>query len=69
VNQIEIWFSILQRRVLRYGSFSSVRELEQRLRAFVRYYDRFEAKPFRWRFRGEFKEPRVRADKLLALAA
>lgn len=69
VNQIEIWFSILQRRVIRYGSFSSVRELEDRLRAFVRYYDRFEAKPFRWRFRGEFKEPSVRPDKLLALAA
>ena len=36
---------------------------------FVRYYNRFEAKPFRWRFRGEFRGPAVRPDKLLALAA
>ncbi len=69
LNQIEIWFSILQRRVLRYGSFSSVPELVQRLRDFVRYYNRFEAKPFRWRFRGELRDPAIRPDKLLALAA
>jgi transposase len=69
VNQIEIWFSILQRRVLRYGSFSGVRELETRLAAFVRYYNRFEAKPFRWRFRGQLRRPAVRPDALIALAA
>lgn len=69
LNQIEIWFSILQRRVLRYGSFTDLRELEHRLLAFVRYYNRFEAKPFRWRFRGEFRGPAMRPDKLLPLAA
>lgn len=69
VNQVEIWFSILQRRVIRYGSFASVAELRRRLLAFVRYYNRFEAKPFRWRFRGDFRERAVRPDKLLGLAA
>ena len=69
LNQIEIWFSILQRRVLRDGCFADVKELEHRLKTFVRYYNRFEAKPFRWRFRGEFRAPTVRPDKLMALAA
>jgi hypothetical protein len=46
-----------------------LKELEHRLKAFVRYYNRFEAKPFRWRFRGEFRAPKVRPDKLMALAA
>ncbi len=69
LNQIELWFSILQRRVLRYGSFESVVDLERRLYAFVTYYNRFEAKPFRWRFRGDFRTPKVRPDKLLRLAA
>lgn len=69
VNQIELWFSILQRRVLRFGSFQSVPDLERRLYAFVAYYNRFEARPFRWRFRGDFREPKVRPEKLLGLAA
>lgn len=69
LNQIELWFSILQRRILRFGSFESVVDLERRLYAFVAYYNRFEAKPFRWRFRGDFRPPKVRPDRLLRLAA
>lgn len=69
LNQIEIWFSILQRRVIRFGNFVGVPDLEHRLCAFVAYYNRFEASPFRWRFRGDFREPKVRPEKLLQLAA
>ncbi|MBK6520235.1 MAG: transposase [Polyangiaceae bacterium] len=69
LNQIEIWFSILQRRVLRYGCFADVKELEHRLKTFVRYYNRFEAKPFPLALPRRVPRPTVRPDKLMALAA
>ncbi len=52
LNQIEIWFSILSRRLLKTGSFSSVEELEGRIRAFIDYFNRVLAKPFKWTFTG-----------------
>ena len=52
VNQIEIWFSILQRRVIRRGSFSSGDELKWRILGFIGRHNRVDAKPFRWNFRG-----------------
>jgi hypothetical protein len=64
VNQIEIWFGILQRRVLRHGDFSSALDLERRLLGFVRHWNAHEAHPFRWTFRGRFAEhqrPRLAA--------
>ena len=57
VNQIEIWFSILQRRVLRYGSFESLGDLREQVLAFIRYWNRYDARPFRWRFAGKFVRP------------
>lgn len=52
VNQIEIWFSILQRRVIRRGSFRSGEELKWRILGFIGRHNRVDAKPFRWNFRG-----------------
>ena len=49
VNQIEIYFSILQRKVLTPNDFPSLRELAQRLLAFERHYQTI-AQPFEWRF-------------------
>jgi transposase len=54
LNQIEIWFSILQRRVLRLGSFDDAGELEAAVRGFIAYWNRYEAHPFRWKFSGDF---------------
>jgi hypothetical protein len=54
VNQVEIWFSILQRRVLRYGSFESVTALTRDVVGFIRHWNRAEARPFRWTFNGRF---------------
>jgi transposase len=56
VNQIECWFSILQRRVIRHGSFRSREALMRVVRGFIAYWNDVEAHPFRWRFRGEFRE-------------
>jgi hypothetical protein len=52
LNQIEIWFSILMRRVLRRGSFRSTKELRDRLLAFIDYFNRTLAKPFKWTYTG-----------------
>jgi transposase len=52
LNQIEIWFSILVRRLLRRGSVTSVEELQERILAFIAYFNRTMAKPFRWTYTG-----------------
>ena len=49
LNQIEIYFSILQRKALTPNDFSSLQELAERLLAFERHYESI-AKPFEWRF-------------------
>jgi transposase len=52
LNQIEIWFSILVRRVLKRGNFTSVRDLREKILAFIDYFNRTLAKPFKWTFTG-----------------
>jgi hypothetical protein len=52
LNQIEIWFSILVRRVLKRGDFSTVIELRERLLAFIDYFNKTMAKPFKWTYAG-----------------
>jgi DDE superfamily endonuclease/Homeodomain-like domain len=49
LNQIEIYFSIVQRKVLTPNDFDSLSELEQRLLAFERRYEET-ASPFQWTF-------------------
>src|ERR1700719_3352982 len=49
LNQVEIYFSIVQRKVLTPNDFSSLLELEQRLLAFQDYYQQA-ARPFQWTF-------------------
>jgi transposase len=52
LNQVEIWFSILVRRLLKRASFSSLSELRQRILDFIAYFNQTMAKPFRWTFTG-----------------
>jgi len=52
LNQIEIWFSILVRRVLKRGNFTSVADLRAKILAFIDYFNRTMAKPFKWTFTG-----------------
>lgn len=52
LNQIEIWLSILVRKLLKRGSFVSVEELETKVRAFIGYYNQT-AKPFKWTYEGK----------------
>ena len=48
LNQIEIWFSILARKLLRRASFTSTQDLKERIERFIRYFNETLAKPFRW---------------------
>jgi DDE superfamily endonuclease len=52
LNQIEIWFSILMRRLLKRGCFASLAELYQRIREFISYFNRTAAKAFKWTYTG-----------------
>ena len=52
LNQVEIWFSILVRKLLRRASFSSKENLRQRILAFIDYFNATMAKPFKWTYAG-----------------
>jgi hypothetical protein len=51
LGQVELFFSILQRQLLRYGEFDSVDDLAARVVAFINDYNK-RAKPFRWTYDG-----------------
>ena len=53
LNQIECWFSILVRRLLKRSSFSSTLELKQRILQFIDYFNTTMAKPFKWTYKGK----------------
>ncbi|MBO0347739.1 transposase, partial [Phormidium pseudopriestleyi FRX01] len=55
LNQIECWFSILTRRLLKRGEFTSIDDLSEQILKFIDYFNRTSAKPFLWKFQG-FKE-------------
>jgi len=53
MNQVEIWLSILVRKVIKRGNFTSVKELKRQVLAFIEYYNRTMAKPFKWTYQGK----------------
>jgi hypothetical protein len=53
LNQIEIWLSILVRKLIKRGSFTSVADLQAKVLAFIEYYNRTMAKPFKWTYQGK----------------
>jgi transposase len=53
LNQVEIWFSILARRVIRRGNFTSQEDLRTKILNFIDYFNKVMAKPFKWTFTGQ----------------
>ena len=53
MNQIEIWLSILVRKLLKRASLTSVADLQTRVSEFIEYYNRTMAKPFKWTYQGK----------------
>lgn len=52
LNQIELWFAIVSRRVLQYGNFSSPDALVRAIEGFIEQWNQVEARPFRWTYKG-----------------
>jgi putative transposase len=52
LNQIELWLSILTRKLLRRGNFTSLANLQEQVLAFIAYDNRTMAKPFKWTYQG-----------------
>ena len=53
LNQMEIWLSILVRKLLKRGSFTSIADLKAKILDFIDYYNRTMAKPFKWTYQGK----------------
>jgi len=53
LNQIEIWFGILIRKLLRRGNFTSQADLKARIFQFIDYFNRTMAKPSNWTYKGK----------------
>jgi len=66
LNQIEIYFSIIQRKVLTPNDFASLAAVEERLLAFQQRYESI-AKPFEWKFTR--RDLAVLLDRMTAKAA
>ena len=60
LNQVEMWFSVLERRVLRRGSFTSRADLVRKILAYIAYYNVSKAHPYAWTYTGT---PLVTGDK------
>jgi len=50
MNQIEMWFSILVRKLIKRGSFTSIEDLGTQVVAFIDYFNATMAKPFKWTY-------------------
>ena len=53
LNQIEIWFSILVRKLLKRGNFINTLDLKTKIFDFIDYFNRTMAKPFKWTYKGK----------------
>jgi hypothetical protein len=53
MNQVEIWLSILARKLLRRGNFCSIDDLRAQVLAFIDYFNRTMAKHFKWTYQGK----------------
>jgi transposase len=53
MNQIEIWFGIVMKKVIKRGNFNSKEDLKMKLLAFIEYFNETMAKPFKWTYQGK----------------
>ena len=52
MNQIEIWFGKLAKKVLKRGNFNSIEDLKNKLLGFIDYHNNRNPKPYKWRYCG-----------------
>jgi transposase len=66
LNQVEIWFGILVRKLLRRSSFPSLDDLKERIRQFINYFNQTMAKPIQWLYSPRPKAGQKKEDGSLA---
>jgi hypothetical protein len=52
LNQVEIWFGIVARKVIKRGNFTSKDDLRRKIEEFIDYFNRTMAKPYKWTCKG-----------------
>lgn len=52
LNQVEIWFGILTKKIIKRGNFTSKNDLKSKLLDFIDYFNATMAKPYKWTFNG-----------------
>jgi transposase len=60
LNQIECWFSILERRVLRHGDFDGLDPIRSRILGFIDHWNTVDGHPFRWTWRTDNLQSQTR---------
>ena len=60
LNPIENWFGRLQRQRLTNASFTSLEELESKLKVYIEFANKWLAKPYKWKFKGFVKNYALR---------
>lgn len=53
MNQVEIWFGILVKKLLKRATFASKEEMKKRILKFIKYFNETMAKPFQWTYKGK----------------
>jgi hypothetical protein len=53
LNQIEVIFGVIAKRVIRHGSFTSKTDLREKLISFINYFNKTFAKPLNWTYTGK----------------
>ena len=53
MNQVEMWFSMLSKRLLKRGVFKSRTELKEKIQRFIKYFNETLAEPFKWNYSGK----------------
>jgi len=52
MNQVEIVFGIVMRKVIRRGNFTATEDLRHKILAFIDYFNQVFARPFNWTYTG-----------------
>jgi transposase len=53
MNQIEVWFGMLAKKVIKRGNFKNKKDLSNKIMAFIEYFNETMAKPFKWTYQGK----------------
>ena len=69
MNQVEIWLSMLVRKLLKRGNFVSLNDLRDQILAFIAYYNQTMAKPIKWTYTGISSSWRYLSLRVLATSA